>query len=126
MKGYPKNILLSWFSGIFMMLVLVWLTVSAPFVTSFQMQMAEREQALHKDCDGGCNEKDATTECNPFANTTEEKTESTSSLSFSEEYLHDHYEIIHTIDDLLRHDNCGHSALYIAFHGELLSPPPEV
>ena len=115
-----------WASGIFMMLVLLWLTVSAPFVTSFQMQVAEREKAMHKDCGSSCKEKEETTACNPFANTTEEKTESSTSITFSEEYLHDHYETIHTLDDLLKHDNCGHSALYIAFHGELLSPPPEV
>lgn len=126
MKGTVRDMMVRWVSGIFMMLVLLWLTVSAPFVISFQMQMAEREMAQHKDCGEKCNEKDATAECNPFANTTEEKTESSTSFGFSEEYLHDHYEIIHTLDDLLKHDNCGHSALYIAFHGELLSPPPEV
>jgi hypothetical protein len=121
MKGNLKNILVRWASGIFMMLMLVWLTVSAPFVTSFQIQMAEQEK---EKTSTACTDKDAA-DCNPFANTTEEKTES-GSLSFSEEYLHDHHEIIHTLDDLLKHDNCGHSALYIAFHGELLTPPPEV
>lgn len=125
MKGNLKYILIRWASGIFMMLMLVWLTVSTPFVTSFQIQIAEQEKETQKNTAAACTDKDAP-DCNPFANTTEEKTES-GSLTFSEEYLHDHHhEIIHTLDDLLKHDNCGHSALYIAFHGELLTPPPEV
>ena len=111
-------------SGIFMMLVLLWLTVSTPFVTSFQKQMAEREKSAQKSSSGSCEENN-TSNCNPFANTTEEKTE-TGSINFSEEYLHHHDETNHTLDDLLKHDNCGHTALYIAFHGELLSPPPEL
>ena len=123
MKENSTYVLVRWASGIFMMLVLLWLTVSTPFVTSFQMQMAASEKASQEKNPKDCKEKKAS-ECNPFANTTEEKTES-GSITFSEEYLHDHYELIHTLDDLLKHDNCGHSALYIAFHGELLSPPPE-
>ena len=125
MKGKPKYLLVRWVSGIFMMLVLLWLTVSTPFVTSFQAQMKEQEKQTKKNTAAACTDKDASN-CNPFANTTEEKTES-GSLSFSEEYLHDnHHENIHTLDDLLKHDNCQHSALYIAFHGELISPPPEL
>lgn len=112
-------------SSIFMMLVLLWLTVSTPFVNSFQQQVAAQEKAEEQKTRGACTDKDDPAACNPFANTTEEKTES-SSITFSEEYLHDHFELIHTLDDLLKHDNCDHSALYIAFHGELLSPPPEL
>jgi hypothetical protein len=107
-----------------MMTVLVWLTVSAPFVTSFQVKMAAFEKEKQKTTAKACNDKDASG-CNPFANTTEEKTES-GSISFSEEYVHEYHELIHTNADLPKHHNCGRSALYIAFHGELLSPPPEV
>lgn len=124
MKYTTKYLLVRWASGIFMALVLLWLTVSAPYVTSFQIQMAEREKQEQKNNTHGCTDKESH-DCNPFANTTEEKTES-GSITFSEEYLHHHEEAIHTMDDLLKHDKCGHSALYIAFHGELLSPPPEV
>lgn len=124
MKGNSTQILVRWASGIFMMLVLVWLTVSTPFVNSFQQQMAERERVENEKSGKGCTEK-GPSDCNPFANTTEEKTES-GSICFSEEYLHHYDDLIHTDDDLLKHDNCGHSVLYIAFHGELLSPPPEL
>lgn len=88
--------------------------------------MAAREKALHKDCKENCTQQQEEADCNPFANTTEEKTESSTSLSFSEEYLHEHHEQLTNLDDILKHAKCGHSALYIAFHGELLSPPPEV
>lgn len=85
------------------MLVLLWLTVSAPFITTFQQQLAGEEEV---------------------ENTAEEKTQ-TNSLNFSEEYLHHCDDALHAENDLLKHDNCGHSALYIDFHGELVSPPPE-
>jgi len=126
MKGYTCNILFRWASGIFMMLVLLWLTVSTPFISEFQQQMADREKDLHKDCGGNCREKDVATACIPFANITEEKTESSASITFSEEYTHDHHEQLTNLDDILKHAKCRHSALYIAFQGELLSPPPEV
>lgn len=125
MKGNSTQILIRWTSGIFMMLVLVWLTVSTPFVNAFQMKMADREAQLHKDCGDSCKGA-SNSDCNPFANTTEEKTESSASLTFSEEYLHEHHEHLTTLDDILQHARHGHSDLYIAFHGELLSPPPEV
>lgn len=120
MKVSTSHILFRWASGIFMMLVLVWLTVSTPFVNGFQQQLVEREYC---DCDHHTDPEAA--ECNPFANTTEEKTESSKSLNFSEEYLHEYNETIHTLDDLLKHANAGHCDLYLAFHGELISPPPE-
>ena len=88
-----------------MMLALLWLTASLPFVYA-----AQQEQ--HASASG------------QLSNTTEEKTESgTGSLS---EYLHDHdpdteYESFSFIYNW--HD---HVLLYDVFHGELISPPPEV
>lgn len=60
---------------------------------------------------------------NPFGNTTEEKAPGGSS-SLSEEYLHDHHHtdrvaLLISVDHSLQ--NAG---TYIAFHGELLVPPP--
>lgn len=123
MQGKPNYMALRCTSSVFLMAMLLWLTVSAPFVVSFQKQVKEREKKMVV-AENTCTDDDPSN-CNPFANTTEEKTES-GSMNFSEEYMHDHYEVIHTLDDLLKHDNCGHSALYIDFCGELLSPPPEV
>lgn len=123
MQGKPNHMAARYTSSIFMMSVLLWLTVSAPFVISFQKQVEEREKKMAI-AENACTGEDSS-DCNPFANTTEEKTES-GSVNFSEEYMHDHTEVIHTPDDLLKHGNCGHSALYIDFYGELLSPPPEL
>ena len=125
MKGNSTNLVYRWSSGIFQMLVLLWLTVSTPFVTSFQQQIKSGESRLLQVSTPSCSEQeDEKTSCNPFANTTEEKTES-GSITFSEEYLHEHHEPESFLSDQLKHAKCGHSRLYIAYHGELLSPPPE-
>jgi hypothetical protein len=108
--------LFSKISAIFMILALLWLTISAPFVFTAQEELAKQNKT----------ERSALPiseeESNPFSNSTEEK--APSSTSFSEEYIHDHHEA-----DLLFlmasqfHIN-RNAGTYIAFHGELLVPPP--
>jgi hypothetical protein len=105
-------------SAVGMILALLWLTVSAPFVQESQQKLAKQEQTSNSS--SPCSEE----ESNPFGNSTEEKTPS--STSFSEEYLHDthastHLFIAATPDHLTQDDGT-----YIAFHGELLVPPPNV
>jgi hypothetical protein len=105
-------------SAIFMILALLWLTVSAPFVFEAQQQLAElndTEQSSPMDA--------AEEDCgNPFANSTEEKAPSSS--SFSEEYLHDHHEAEHLFLIATRFHINRNAGTYKAFHGELLVPPP--
>ncbi len=125
MKGKSTNLVYRWSSGVFQILVLLWLTVSTPFVFSFQQKMNLGESRSLQVPAPSPTDKDEKSDCNPFANTTEEKTESGSTVNFSEEYLHEHHEPESFLSDLLKHARCGHSPLYIAFHGELLSPPPE-
>lgn len=125
MKGKSTNPMYRWSSGIFQMMVLLWLTVSTPFVVSFQQQMNKSESRfLQVPAPASSDKEDEKSTTNPFANTTEEKTESGAS-TLSEEYLHEHHEPEAFLSDRLKHAKCGHSPLYIAFHGELLSPPPE-
>ncbi len=94
-----------------MMLALAWLTVSTPFVYASQQQVAAQKAA---DTKGS----------NPFANTTEEKTESgPNTLS---EYLHDAHEHFQYVPAQQQNHKCHSSDLYYAFHPELISPPPEV
>jgi hypothetical protein len=123
MKGKIKYTISQKFSCISMILMLLWLTVSAPFIVPDQqkkMNASKAGTAAQAELPADSNE-DADT--NPFANTTEEKPESgASTLS----------EYLHHIDELFLHStvlttsyNWHSSALYIAFHGELLSPPPE-
>lgn len=99
-----------------MMLALAWLTVSLPYVN--ETQQVAKKIAAHASPTGN-NSPD-----NSLAGTTEEKTSSTNTLS--EEYLHDHEEQICFSEDKLDHSNYHSYDVYVAFHGELISPPPEV
>jgi hypothetical protein len=99
-------------SSIIMMLALVWLTVSTPFVYAAQQQAK---------CINTAQSADDNT--NPFANTTEEKTENGgNTLS---EYLHDMHQHLPYVAVAEKHSKCHPSDLYYAFHPELISPPPE-
>jgi hypothetical protein len=120
MKGTNKKYsLLKLGSAGFMILALLWLTISAPFVYASQEKMAkyEKERSSHP------SEEEGT--CNPFSNTTEEKTP-TASSSFSEEYLHDHHTSDFFFSTISRSHKSHDADTYIAFHGELLVPPPNV
>lgn len=98
-----------------MILSLAWLTVSTPFVYKAQQETAKQQALAVTD------EEDAS---NPFANTTEEKTPN--SLTALSEYLHEAATIQHPVQIISSCFPVHSSSLYIAFHGELLSPPPEV
>jgi hypothetical protein len=103
-----------------MILALVWLTVSAPFVYASQQQLAKQ----NKDVKGASllagNEEE--TASNP-GNNTEEKMPN-SGNSFSEEYLHDHHVTDCFFSIASQYHECKNAGTYIAFHGELLVPPP--
>ena len=108
-------------SAIFMILALLWLTISAPFVVAGQQQMAKYEHAGDFGSPYSNSEEDA---ANPFGNNTEEKSPSSSSVS--EEYLHDHHKSEYLISVILRHHKHVNADTYIAYHGELLVPPPNL
>src|SRR5690242_4839150 len=101
-------------SSVFMIIALLWLTVSTPFVfASQQAQQKEiRKQAKTSE------------DKNPFTTTTEKRNESSaSSLS---EYLHDPNAMNEHFTVLTRIYKCHSSGVYYAFHPELVSPPPKV
>lgn len=104
-------------NSLLMILSLVWLTVSIPFVYN------ARQQVSRIKCEQGSKHSPSRDQnTNPLANTTEEKPVST--ISISEEYLHhhDHTGIVTETNPhlfYLRDENT-----YTAFHGELLTPPP--
>jgi cytoskeletal protein RodZ len=106
------------FPVIFMMLSLLWLTVSTPFIYAGQKEMAKQ----HATSAGSPLSENEQENSNPFGNSTEEKTPG--SNSFSEEYLHDQHLINQFFSSGLQHHKCDDAAYYIAFHGELLVPPP--
>ena len=110
-------------SAIVMIVALLWLTVSTPFVYASQQELAKQQKMA-----GGADNNLAGNEEEPgnsLNNTTEEKKPS-SGNSFSEEYLHHHH-----MDDLFvsvipQHYNCENTDVYTAFHGEVQVPPPNL
>ena len=65
------------------------------------------------------NEEEAT---NPFGNNTEKSP--TDNDPFSEEYIHAANKIEHFFSLALQFYSCEKASIYIAFHGEILVPPP--
>jgi len=108
-------------SAIFMILALLWLTISTPFVYASQQEIAKQGKIKNAGNPLTGNEEETT---NPFGNTTEEKNQS--STSFSEEYLHDHHTESSLFSITLQHYKCDDADTYIAFHGEVNVPPPNV
>ncbi|RYF90210.1 MAG: hypothetical protein EOO03_04175 [Chitinophagaceae bacterium] len=107
-------------SAVFMMLALVWLTISTPFVCSFKQEMAKMAQ-MDNAPDASVPVEDDNS--NPLGNNTEEKTPS-SPTSLTEEYLH-HGESTHFfLSQRAIFYKCTNTDIYTAFHGELLVPPP--
>lgn len=122
MKKNKKSYCLSQkFSAIFMILALVWLTISTPFVCSFKQQMAKQAKIENSRYILNGNEEDSS---NPLGNNTEEKTPGTG-ISFSEEYLHDQPSTHFFCEALVTFHKSKNSDTYIAYHGELLVPPPD-
>lgn len=97
-------------SGLFMILALLWLAVSTPFVNAAQQVQREHLPS----CAG---------DDNPFSNTTEEKSESGTSLL--SEYLHEAMPVEHPSILISKIYKCHSQAVYFAYHPELISPPPE-
>lgn len=108
-------------SAIFMILALIWLTISLPFVYASQQDAGKQCKSSYALSSLGGTEEEA---ANPFGNTTEEK--NPNSTSFSEEYLHHHHEEAYSFSIVAQHHKCENAGTYIAFHGELDVPPPDV
>ena len=113
-----KNNIARFVSCIFMMLALAWLTISLPIVYSAQQVALEKKAAK---TDSPQTEEEAS---NTFGNTTEEKTAGNSN-SLSEEYLHEAHTTEHFTTELSIEYRIEHFSTYIAFYGDLESPPPD-
>ncbi len=106
-----------WLSALLMILTLLWLTVSISFVYA-SMDNAGQDQAATSSLPADNEEESA----NPFGNNTEEKNPGSS--SFSEEFLHHAESGSHFISSVIAFGSGENASLYVAFHGELLVPPP--
>jgi hypothetical protein len=112
MKNMPTYKLKHIVAAAVMFFTLAWLTMSLPYVYSFQKELAKQEsKASPVD-----NE-----ESNPLSNSTEEKAPSS---TISEEWLH-HTDVHNYIfSHKLTHHNRHSYDVYVAYHGEVQCPPP--
>ena len=106
-------------SAIMMIVALLWLTISAPFVFEHQQKMAKESSSSFANFPIPGNEEEA----NPFSGSTEEKAPK-SLNTFSEEYLHDHHYSEYLFYLVSKFHKCEDAGTYVAYHGELLVPPP--
>lgn len=110
-------------SAIFMIVALIWLTVSTPFVYACQQAKAERDRmATSQNALAGNSEDDS---AKPFGNNTEEKNPN-SNNSVTEEFLHHQHTHDHFFSIASRSYQSENVDTYIAYHGELLVPPPDL
>ena len=108
-------------SAVIMILALIWLTVSTPFVLASQQEIAKKHK-MEKGSTPLTTSEEETTKA-PGTNS-EEKTPG--GTSFSEEYLHNNYKSDYFFTLSLQYNKCDNAGIYIAYHGELLVPPPNV
>lgn len=106
-------------SAVVMILALMWLTVSTPFVFACQQELAKKNKMEKTSAPVTSSEEETTK--TPGTNT-EEKTPGPN--SFSEEYLHDNHKTDYIFSLSLPYQKSGNAGTYIAYHGELLVPPP--
>ena len=107
--------------GILMIFALLWLTISLPFVMEAKENLAIQSLISIPLNDMPVENCEDTT--NPLSNSVEEKAPGNASIL--EEYLHHTHVLLHAYNPELSHIDKHSSDLYCAFHGELLSPPPE-
>ena len=108
------------FWGVLMILALLWLTICLPIVNDAREQIAKQTASTVPLDD---NPVENCEDSNPLSNSVEEKSSGNSSIL--EEYLHHALEDLAPDDPELSHIDLHSYDTYIAFHGELLSPPPE-
>lgn len=98
--------------SLFMIMSLLWLTISIPFVYEAQKVQKEIQKDTRQYEDN-----------NPFSNTTEEKNES--SANTLSEFLHELNLAVQHPVTVIRYYKCYPFDIYFEHHPELLSPPPE-
>lgn len=106
-------------SAVLLVVILTWLTVSMPFVLDMKLKL-QKAQVANNTSSAPAGKSSALN--NLLAIPSEEKTETVSD-SFSE-YLHHAEAENHSLHIPVVYHFSPSTALYIAFHGELLTPPP--
>ena len=102
-------------SSLLLIMALAWLTVCLPYISEGKqgagVQIESTADSGAEDCE------------NPLSNTNEEKTPSGTSLL--SEYLQDTQMAEHSFITLTSFYKCHPSDLYLAYHPDLIIPPPE-
>jgi len=109
-------------TAVLLILSLLWLTVSLPFVYSSQQKLAKQAESSNASSSHNGSEEETP---NPFGTTTEEKAPG-STPSVSEEYVHDHHTSEYILSIASQFFVCQNSGIYNAFHGEIHVPPPNL
>lgn len=104
--------------SILLILTLVWLTVSLPYVCD------AKKQSVKVDRTTGKTSLPADQTSNPVSGNPEEKAASGGINTLSEEYLHHPEEILALEPATIDHNSFHLIGFYETFHGELLCPPP--
>ena len=118
-KGQQSYSFFSLVSAFVMIAALAWLTISAPFVYASQQEIAKQNSSAAAELLIAGTEEEA----NPINGSTEEKAPKTLN-SVSEEYLHDNHRSEYLLSLTSQFHKGEDATTYIAYHGELLVPPP--
>lgn len=106
-------------SAVFFIMALVWLTLGMSFVYTAQHEWAKLQKMSKKALPLSNAEKEISDLPGNYA---EEKTPVNNTLS--EEFIHDHHSALHFPVKLSTYHKSEGADIYIAFHRELLVPPP--
>ena len=106
-------------SAFLMILALLWLTISAPFIYEHQQKIAKQFHSSSAEIPVNNTDEESV----PLGNATEEKAPG-NSISLAEEYLHNNHHSDYFFSIASQFHKCENADTYIAFHGELLVPPP--
>ncbi len=120
-RGYKIYSISQLVSAIVMILALVWLTVSSPFVFATQQELA-KQQKMEKTAIPVTDSEEGSS--NSDSSNAEEKT--TGNNSLIEEYLNNNNKGYCLFSASIQYHMSVNSDIYIAFHGEQLVPPPNV
>jgi hypothetical protein len=124
-KTKPSYSIFQKVAAVLLILTLVWLTGSTPFVMAAQQDLAKQQKAIsidipvNDDCpdDGG-------TDTDNDGNNIEEK--APGGINIAEEFLHEHAADNYFTAAGSSSYPIENSDTYIAFHGELHAPPPNL
>lgn len=117
-KGKIYNVL-QLFSALIFIMALSWLTVSAPFLYAAQQELAQQNKMEKTAYPLTAGEEETP---NAPGNNAEEKTPGNQTVS--EEFLHEYQITKHFLIEVSQYHKSENADTYIAFHGELLVPPP--